>query len=77
MKHELIKNPESLELAVHLIKVEEPDIETVHLIQRIFEEFNLTYTVEEINAMYASYLPDNFEAESEVIKHYERQYIPL
>ena len=64
-----------IELAMDLIKLEEPDIETAKLVQRILAEFGITCTETDINAVYSSYLPDNFEAESNMIKHYERNFM--
>ena len=64
-----------IDLAVELIKLDIPDIETTDLVKKILEEFKVECTVKDINAIYASYLPDNFEAESKIIEHYERNFI--
>ena len=64
-----------IDLGVELIKLEHPDIETVDLVQKILNEFNISCTEEDINAIYASYSSDNFEVESKFIKHYERDFI--
>ena len=64
-----------IEVAIDLIKLEQPDIKTTELVQEVLKEFGIECTEQDIHAIYASYLPDNFEAESKIIQYYERSFV--
>lgn len=61
---------EKIELMVHLLLVDEPGLTNEQIIINALEEFGEHITEEDLKVLYASYLPDNFEAESKLIEYY-------
>lgn len=65
-----MKRIDRIAIAVDLVKLRNNHIPDEEIVKKCLEEFNLDVSEQDLRAVYASYLADNFEAESNLIKHY-------
>ena len=65
-----MKRIDRIALAIDLVKIGNQHIPDEEVVKKVFEEFDIKCTEEDLRTVYASYYADNFEAESEIIKHY-------
>ncbi|MFW5794655.1 MAG: hypothetical protein ACOCV1_04135 [Bacillota bacterium] len=65
-----MKNLEEIELLSSLVLLDDPSLSDDEIIKRVLKEFGVEMTKEDLQTLYASYLPDNFENESRIMEYY-------
>ncbi|MFW6225495.1 MAG: hypothetical protein ACOC3V_00885 [bacterium] len=65
-----MKDLERLELVTSLVLLSDPSLTDDEIIQTVLKEFEMVITQEDLNVLYASYTPDNFETESRLMEYY-------
>lgn len=65
-----MRNLQKIEFAVNLALLDDPDLTDDEIIKSCLDEFGISLNKEDLNVLYASYLPDNFEAESKLMEYY-------
>lgn len=65
-----MRDLQKVEFAVNLTLLDSPDLTDDEIIKSCLDEFGISLNKEDLNVLYASYLPDNFEAESKLMEYY-------
>lgn len=65
-----MRDLQKIEFAVNLALLDDPDLTDDEIIKSCLDEFGISLNKEDLNVLYASYLPDNFEAESKLMEYY-------
>lgn len=69
-KYHPLRDLEKIELVTSLVLLDDPELSDDEIIKNVLKEFGIDITKEDLQTLYASYMPDNFEAESKIIEYY-------
>lgn len=65
-----MNNLPQAELINNLVLLDNPTATDLEIIRRAFEDFGIELTIEDLDALYTLYLPDNFDNESKLRECY-------
>lgn len=65
-----LRDLEKIELVSSLVLLDNPSLSDDEIVKNVLKEFGLEITKEDLQVLYTSYLPDNFEIESKMMEYY-------